>query len=86
MQGEDWTFDAVRLARRVTTSLALDGHRSDASAAGSCLRTSTPTDLGLIADGRPRGTLHARGKIAGQFRHAGDQARPRRARTSNTAT
>jgi len=61
-RGEDWDFDAVRL-RAGTTSLAIDGHVG--AARDMDLTFSIDADnLGLIAEGA-RGTLHARGKIAG---------------------
>ena len=62
MQGDDWTFDAVRL-RAGSTSLALDGTVGPTRPLDLAFDIDAE-DLGLIADGA-RGTLHARGKIAG---------------------
>ena len=62
MQGDDWSFDAVRL-RAGSTSLALDGTVGPTRPLDLAFDIDAE-DLGLIADGA-RGTLHARGKIAG---------------------
>ena len=60
--GEDLTFDSVRL-RAGTTSFAIDGEMGPDKPLN--LDFSIDADnLGLIAEGA-RGTLHARGKLAG---------------------
>jgi len=61
-QGEDWSFDAVRL-RAGTTSLAIDGNLGPNRALDLSFGIDAD-NLGLLAEGA-RGTLHARGKIAG---------------------
>jgi translocation and assembly module TamB len=61
-QGEDWSFDTVRV-RAGTTALAIDGNLGPNRTLD--LAFSIDADnLGLLAEGA-RGTLHARGKIAG---------------------
>jgi translocation and assembly module TamB len=61
-QGEDWTFDAVRV-RAGTTALAIDGNLGPNRTLD--LDFSIDADnLGLLAEGS-RGTLHARGRIGG---------------------
>jgi translocation and assembly module TamB len=61
-QGEDWTFDSVRL-RAGTTALAIDGNLGPNRAID--LSFSIDADnLGLLAEDA-RGTLHARGRISG---------------------
>jgi len=62
MQGEDWIFDAVRL-RAGGTSLALDGSLGPTRPLDLTFNVNAD-DLGLIAEGA-RGTLQARGQIAG---------------------
>ncbi|HET7811034.1 MAG TPA: translocation/assembly module TamB domain-containing protein [Steroidobacteraceae bacterium] len=62
LEGEDWTFDALRL-RAGNTSFALDGHVGP----GKPLDLSFKVDadnLGLLAQDA-RGTLHASGTIGG---------------------
>jgi translocation and assembly module TamB len=61
-QGEDWSFDSVRL-RAGTTALAIDGDFGPNRALD--LAFSIDADnLGLLAEDA-RGTLHARGRISG---------------------
>jgi translocation and assembly module TamB len=62
LQGDDWTFDTVRL-RAGTTSLALDGSLGPNKPLDISFNVDAD-DLGLLAHDA-RGTLHARGKIAG---------------------
>ena len=61
-RGEDWTFDAVRL-RAGTTSFAIDGKLGPTQPLDVAFSIDAD-NLGLIAEGA-RGTLHARGKLAG---------------------
>ena len=61
-QGEDWTFDALRL-RAGTTRFSIDGHLGPTRELN--LDFSIDADnLGLFAEGA-RGTLHADGTVAG---------------------
>jgi translocation and assembly module TamB len=61
-QGEDWSFDSVRL-RAGTTALAIDGNLGPNRTLD--LEFSIDADnLGLLAEDA-RGTLHARGRISG---------------------
>jgi len=61
-QGEDWTFDTVRV-RAGNTALAIDGNLGPNRTLD--LAFSVDADnLGLLAEGA-RGTLHASGKISG---------------------
>jgi len=62
MSGDDWTFDDVRL-RAGATSVSLDGSLGPNKPLDLAFNIDAD-DLGLIASGA-RGTLHARGKIAG---------------------
>jgi autotransporter translocation and assembly factor TamB len=62
MAGDDWTFDAVRL-RAGATNLSLDGTLGPNKPLDLAFSIDAD-DLGLLAEGA-RGTLHARGKIAG---------------------
>jgi translocation and assembly module TamB len=61
-QGEDWSFDTVRV-RAGTTAFAIDGNLGPNRTLD--LAFSVDADnLGLLAQGA-RGTLHARGRISG---------------------
>jgi translocation and assembly module TamB len=62
MQGDDWTFDSVRL-RAGATSVSLDGSIGPNKPFDLAFNIDAE-DLGLIAEGAS-GTLRARGKIAG---------------------
>jgi translocation and assembly module TamB len=62
LQGEDWTFDALRF-RAGTTSVAIDGELG-ASRALNLDFSLDAENLALLAEGAS-GTLHARGKIGG---------------------
>ena len=61
-QGENWSFDAVRL-RAGTTSFSIDGNLGPDRDLDLTFGVDAD-NLGLLAEGA-RGTLHARGKIAG---------------------
>src|SRR5262249_16043026 len=61
-QGEDWSFDAVRV-RAGTTSFAIDGNLGPNRALDISFGIDAD-NLALLAAGA-RGTLDARGKIAG---------------------
>jgi translocation and assembly module TamB len=62
MHGDDWTFDAVRL-HAGNTSFSLDGSIGPKRPLDLAFNVDAD-NLGLLAEGA-RGTLHARGKIAG---------------------
>jgi translocation and assembly module TamB len=62
LQGEDWTFEALRF-RAGNTSLAIDGELG-ASRALNLDFSLDAENLALLAEGAS-GTLHARGKIGG---------------------
>jgi len=62
LEGEDWTFDALRL-RAGNTSFAIDGHIGPTRPLDLAFKIDAD-NLGLVAEDA-RGTLHASGSIGG---------------------
>src|SRR6185436_17066741 len=62
LEGEDWTFDALRL-RAGNTSFAIDGHVGPKKPLDLTFKIDAD-NLGLLAEDA-RGTLHASGTIGG---------------------